>query len=140
VREGREAWHGETCADCCKASLCETKADYNAILARMCLVLADKDPIEVSIEDLRDVIDTWSTRTAPTRQKVTSVVRAFWKWAEEQGHIAVSPASRIRRPRVESRVSQVLPLDARPRLLSATKHPRDRVRPLLPSRPWIAPF
>ncbi len=103
-----------------------TVRDYEAILARMCLVLADKDPIEVSIEDLRDVIDTWSTRTARTRQKVTSVIRAFWKWAEEQGHIAVSPASRIRRPRAESKVSQVLPLDARPRLLSAAKHPRDR--------------
>jgi site-specific recombinase XerD len=102
--------------------------------------LSRVDPIEVSIEDLRDVIDTWSTRTARTRQKVTSVVRAFWKWTEEQGLIAVSPASRIRRPRAESKVSQVLPLDARPRLLSAAKHPRDRVCPLLPSWPWIATF
>jgi site-specific recombinase XerC len=68
-----------------------TVRDYEAILARMSLTLADRDPIEVSIEDLRDVIDLWSGRSARTRQKVTSVVRAFWAWMEEQGHIAISP-------------------------------------------------
>jgi integrase len=104
-----------------------TVRDYEAILARMSLTLADKDPFEVTIDDLRDVIDLWSTRTARTRAKVTSVVRAFWAWAEEQGHIAVSPAARIRRPRGERRVARVLPLDARPRLLTQAKHPRDRL-------------
>ena len=94
-----------------------TVRDYEAILARMSLTLADRDPIEVSIEDLRDVIDLWSGRSARTRQKVTSVVRSFWAWMEEQGHIAISPATRIRRPRAERRVARVLPLDARPRLL-----------------------
>jgi integrase len=98
-----------------------TVRDYEAILARMSLTLADKDPFEVTIDDLRDVIDLWSTRTARTRAKVTSVVRAFWAWAEEQGHIAVSPAARIRRPRGERRVARVLPLDARPRLLTQAK-------------------
>jgi integrase len=48
-------------------------------------------------------------------------------WAEEQGHIAISPAARIRRPRAERKVARVLPLDARPRLLLAAKHPRDRL-------------
>jgi integrase/recombinase XerC len=46
---------------------------------------------------------------------------------EEQGHIAISPAARIRRPRAERRVARVLPLDARPRLLGQAKHPRDRL-------------
>ena len=68
-----------------------------------------------------------SGRSARTRQKVTSVVRAFWGWAEEQGHIAVSPAARIRRPRAERKVARVLPLNARPRLLLASKEPRDRL-------------
>src|SRR5215216_5776080 len=93
----------------------------------MSLTLSDKDPIEVTTEDLRDVLDLWSTRTARTRAKVTSIVRAFWSWAEEQGHIAISPAARIRRPRAERKVAKVLPLDARPRLLSVAKHPRDRL-------------
>lgn len=104
-----------------------TIRDYEAILARMSLTLADKQLIEVSIEDLRDVIDLWSARSARTRQKVTSVIRAFWAWAEEQGHIAISPAARIRRPRAERRTARVLPLDARPRLLTVAKHPRDRL-------------
>lgn len=104
-----------------------TVRDYEAILARMSLSLDHMDPTEVMIDDLRDVIDLWACRSARTRQKVTSVVRAFWAWAEEQGHIAVSPAARIRRPRAERKVARVLPLNARPRLLLATKQPRDRL-------------
>jgi integrase/recombinase XerC len=104
-----------------------TIRDYEAILAQMSLTLADKELIEVTIEDLRDVIDLWAKRSARTRQKVTSVIRSFWGWAEEQGHIAISPAARIRRPRAEQRIAKVLPLDARPRLLTVAKHPRDRL-------------
>jgi integrase len=104
-----------------------TIRDYEAILARMSLTLADRDPIEVSTDDLRAIIDLWAAQSARTRQKVTSVIRAFWAWMEEQGHIAVSPAARIRRPRAERRVARVLPLDARPRLLTEAKHPRDRL-------------
>lgn len=50
----------------------------------------------MSIDDLREVIDLWGGRSARTRQKVTSVIRAFWAWMEEQGHIAISPAAKIR--------------------------------------------
>jgi hypothetical protein len=78
-----------------------TLRDHEAVLARMSIMLADKEPIDVSVDDLRDVIDLWGERSPRTRQKVTSVVRAFWSWAEEQGHIAISPAARIRRPRAE---------------------------------------
>ncbi|MGH3039525.1 MAG: tyrosine-type recombinase/integrase, partial [Gaiellaceae bacterium] len=104
-----------------------TLRDYESVLARMSLTLADKEPIDVSVDDLRDVIDLWGERSPRTRQKVTSVVRAFWSWAEEQGHIAISPAARIRRPRAERRVAPLLPADARPRLLTIAKHPRDRL-------------
>jgi len=55
-----------------------TIRDYEAILARMSLLLADREPLEVSTEDLREVIDTWAMRHARTRAKVTSVIRAFW--------------------------------------------------------------
>jgi len=54
-----------------------TIRDYEAILAGMSLALADRELIEVSVEDLRDVIDLWGGRAARTRQKVTSVIRAF---------------------------------------------------------------
>lgn len=104
-----------------------TVRDYEAILARMSLTLADKELINVSVDDLRTVIDLWGMKTARTRQKVTSVIRAFWSWAEEQGHIAISPAARIRRPRAERKVARVLPLDAHPRLLTVAKAPRDRL-------------
>jgi integrase/recombinase XerC len=104
-----------------------TLRDYEAVLARMSITLADKEAIEVCVDDLRDVIDLWGERSPRTRQKVTSVVRAFWTWAEEQGQIAISPAARIRRPRAEKRVAPLLPADARPRLLTVAKHPRDRL-------------
>jgi integrase/recombinase XerC len=104
-----------------------TLRDYEAVLARMSITLADKEPIDVSVDDLRDVIDLWGERSPRTRQKVTSVVRAFWSWAEDQGHIAISPAARIRRPRADKRLAPLLPADARPRLLTVAKHPRDRL-------------
>ena len=56
-----------------------TLRDYEAVLARMSLTLADKDPLEVTVDDLREVIDLWADREARTRAKVTSVVRAFWR-------------------------------------------------------------
>jgi integrase len=84
-----------------------TIRDYEAILARMALMLSDREPREVTTEDLRDVIDLWSARAAGTRAKVTSIIRAFWSWAEEQGHVDLSPATRIRRPRGERRVARV---------------------------------
>ena len=34
-----------------------TLVDYESILSKMALTLADKDPLEVTVEDLRDVID-----------------------------------------------------------------------------------
>lgn len=104
-----------------------TLRDYEAILARMALTLGDQDPIDIQTDDLRDVIDLWGDRAPRTRQKVTSVIKSFWSWCEEQGMIAVSPAARIRRPRAERRVARLLPLDAKPRLLLAAKHPRDRL-------------
>lgn len=104
-----------------------TVRDYEAILARMSLTLADKEPADVGSEDLRDVIDLWSAQSARTRAKVTSVIRNFWEWMEEQGLIALNPAARIRRPRIERKVARVLPTDARTRLLEAAGHPRDRL-------------
>jgi integrase/recombinase XerC len=104
-----------------------TVRDYEAILARMSIALADRELIEVSTEDLREVIDLWAMQSARTRQKITSVIRAFWGWCEEQMLVAVNPAARIRRPRAERRVAKVLPLAARPQLLEEIRTPRDRL-------------
>src|SRR3954451_12314565 len=46
----------------------------------------------VTVDDLRDVIDLWADREARTRAKVTSVIRAFWTWAEDQDQVPFSPA------------------------------------------------
>ncbi len=86
-----------------------TLRDYEAILARMSLLLADREPLEVTTEDLREVIDTWSMRQARTRAKVTSVIRAFWLWAEEESHAPFSPAAKIRRPRAPRKMAPLLP-------------------------------
>jgi integrase len=108
-----------------------TIRDYEAILARMSLTLADKDPLEVTVDDLRDVIDLWADREARTRAKVTSVVRAFWSWAEEQDQVPFSPAAKLRRPRAPRRAAPLLPQSADARLLNAAETARDRVGLLL---------
>lgn len=108
-----------------------TIRDYEAILARMSLSLADKDPLEVTVDDLRDVIDLWAEREARTRAKVTSVVRAFWTWAEDQDQVPFSPAAKLRRPRAPRRAAQLLPANTDARLLNASSIPRDRVGVLL---------
>lgn len=105
----------------------ESVRDYEAIIARMCFTLAGMEVYEVTIEDCRKVIDLWSDASARTRQKVTSVIRAFWTWAEDEGHIAISPAAKIRRPRAPKKVVETLPPAARPQLLEAAKAPRDRL-------------
>ena len=89
------------------------------------------EPIEVTVEDLREVIDLWAEREARTRQKVTSVVRAFWSWAEEQDHVPFSPATKLRRPRAPRKTAPLLPADADARLLGACGRARDRVGLLL---------
>jgi integrase/recombinase XerD len=113
-----------------------TIRDYEAVLARMSLLLADRDPLEVTTEDLREVIDTWAMRQARTRAKVTSVIRAFWVWAEEEGHVAFSPASKIRRPRAPRKTAPLLPVDVDELLLpvdvdelllGCARTPRDRL-------------
>ena len=101
--------------------------DYEAILARMSLTLADKRPLEVDVDDLRDVIDLWASREPRTRQKVTSVIRAFWAWAENEAVVPFSPAARIRRPRAPRPAVPLLPLATDARLLAAAAEPRDRV-------------
>ena len=107
-----------------------TIRDYEAILARMSLTLADTEPLDVSVEDLRDVIDLWAEREARTRAKVTSVIRAFWAWAEDQGHVPFSPATKLR-PRAPRKSAPLLPLNADAQLLNAIKTPRDRCGLLL---------
>jgi integrase len=104
-----------------------TIRDYEAILARMSLLLADREPLEVSTEDLREVIDTWGMRHAPTRAKVTSVIRAFWIWAEEEGHVPFSPASKIRRPRAPRKTAPLLPTHVDELLLGCARAARDRL-------------
>lgn len=105
-----------------------TVRDYEAILARMCLTLNEIRFEAVQTDDLREVIDLhWGKRSATTRAKVTSVIHSFWGWAELEGHIAVNPSARIRRPRPDRKVPRVLPADARPRLLAVAKQPRDRL-------------
>jgi integrase len=102
-----------------------TIRDYEAILARMSLLLADRDPLEVSTEDLREVIDTWAMRHARTRAKVTSVIRVFWVWAEEEGHVPFSPASKIRRPRAPRKTAPLLPADIDKLMLDCARTTRD---------------
>jgi site-specific recombinase XerC len=105
-----------------------TLRDYESVLSKMSVRLAHLDPIEVDVEDLRAVIDDyWGDASARTRQKVTSVVRAFWTWVESESLVPFSPAARLKRPRAPRPVAPLLPANADARLLAAATEPRDRV-------------
>ena len=105
-----------------------TLRDYESVLAKMSLRLAHLEPPEVDVEDLRAVIDDyWGDASARTRQKVTSVVRAFWTWVESEALVPFSPAARLKRPRAPRPVAPLLPAGADSRLLAASSEPRDRV-------------
>jgi len=108
-----------------------TVRDYEAVLARMSLTLADREPLTVTVDDLRDVIDLWADREARTRGKVTSIIRSFWAWAEEHDQVPFSPAAKLRRPRAPRRTAPLLPHDAATRLLTAAVRPCDRVALLM---------
>ena len=105
--------------------------DYEAVLARMSLHLADHDPNEVTLDDLRDVIDTWAGKEAATRAKVTSVIRSFWDWAEDEGHVSDSPARRLKRPRKPKKAARLLPDSIDTKLISAAPTARDRLALLM---------
>jgi len=105
-----------------------TLRDYESVLSKMSIRLAHLGPIEVDVEDLRAVIDDyWGDASARTRQKVTSVVRAFWTWVESESLVPFSPAARLKRPRAPRPVAPLLPSSADARLLAAATEPRDRV-------------
>lgn len=101
--------------------------DYEGTLARMAITLADKDPIEITIDDLREVIDLWADREARTRAKVTSIIRAFWTWAEEESYVPLSPAHRLRRPRATQKTPRLLTVGTDARAINASETPRDRL-------------
>jgi integrase len=108
-----------------------TVRDYEGVLARMALTLADREPLTVTVDDLRDVIDLWAEREARTRAKVTSIIRSFWSWAEEHDQVPFSPAAKLRRPRAPKRSASLLPAGADGQLLASASRARDRVALLL---------
>jgi integrase len=66
-------------------------------------------------------------RHARTRAKVISVIRAFWVWAEEEGYVAFSPASKIRRPPRRGRRRRSSPRTSTNCSSTATRTARDRL-------------
>jgi integrase/recombinase XerC len=108
-----------------------TLRDYEAVLARMALTLADRKPLEVTTEDLRQVIDLWADREPRTRAKVTSIIRAFWSWAEEQSYAPFNPAAKIRRPKHQRKVPTLMPAAADVALVQAATSARDQLALLI---------
>jgi site-specific recombinase XerD len=104
-----------------------TIRDYEGTLARMAVTLSDLEPVDVTIDDLRMVIDLWAHREPNTRKKVTSAVRGFWKWAEDEGHVERSPAARLRSPKIPQRSPDLLPMAVDTRLIAAAETARDRL-------------
>lgn len=100
---------------------------YEGQLARMCVTLAHMEPGAVQRDDLRIVIDLWADRDPRTRANVTSAIRSFWKWAEDEGHVALSPAAKIRRPHVPKKEVELLPTLTDTALLNVAENVRDKL-------------
>lgn len=100
--------------------------DYESVLRRMTLTIADVEPDAVTLEHLREAIDVWWSESAPaTRAKVVSVFRTFWQWAEDEGHVPQNPAIRLRRPRKPKHATTLLPVATDARLLGNAPTARD---------------
>jgi integrase/recombinase XerD len=103
-----------------------TIKDYEATLARMAVTLARHQPGDVTLDDLRLVIDLWADREANTRRKVTSTIKGFWRWAEDEAHVERSPAARLRTPKRPKHAVPLLPaVDTQ--LLAVAETVRDRL-------------
>jgi site-specific recombinase XerD len=93
----------------------------------MSLTLAHLQPAEVSLDDLRIVIDLWADKEPRTRKNVTVAIRQFWKWVVDEGYRDVSPATRLRYPKIPRRAPDLLPLHVDTQLLAAAEHIRDQL-------------
>lgn len=102
-----------------------TIKDYESTLAKMSLTLSDREPREVTLEDLRGVVDLWADREPRTRKKITSAIRSFWRWVEDEGYVDHSPAARLRSPKVAQRAPDLLPQAVDTQLLSVAETNRD---------------
>lgn len=105
----------------------ETIRAWEGMLARMSITLGPLLPGEVTLDDLRLVIDLWADREPRTRKNVTVAIRQFWKWAAEEGYVDVSPAMRLRYPKVPRRTPDLLPLRVDTQLLNVARTARDRL-------------
>lgn len=103
-----------------------TLRDYEGTLARMAVTLSRREPEDVTIEDLRTVVDLWAGREANTRRKVISTIRGFWKWIEDEGIVERSPATRLRTPRRPKKAIGLLG-EVDTHLLAAAETARDRL-------------
>jgi len=114
-----------------KGATPDSVRDYEGVLRRMSLHLADIEPAAVTIDHLRDVIDTWAENEPATRAKVISVMRSFWSWVEDEGHVIESPARRLKRPRKPKLEARLLPNSTDAKLISAADCARDRLALLM---------
>jgi site-specific recombinase XerD len=105
----------------------ETIRAWEGMLARMSITLGEQLPGQVTLDDLRLVIDLWADREPRTRKNVTVAIRQFWKWASEEGYIDVSPATRLRYPKIPRRTPDLLPLHVDTKLLNVADNARDRL-------------
>ena len=62
-----------------------------------------------------------------TRKNVTVAIRQFCKWASEEGYVDVSPATRLRYPKIPRRTPEPLPLRVDTQLLNVAENVRDRL-------------
>lgn len=105
----------------------DTLRDYEGVLRRMSLTLADKEPEEVTLEDLREVLDIWADREPATRAKVVSIMRTFWRWAEDNRYIPENPAIKLKRPRKPKHEPNLLPVSTDALVIAAATTARDRL-------------
>ena len=114
-----------------RGATARTVEGYTEVLAMMRRHLADRQPARVTIDELRDLVHSWGHLSASTRAGRISVMRTFWEWCEDEGLVDVSPARRLRRPKLPKREARLLPAGIDKPLLEAAESARDRVALLL---------
>ena len=71
--------------------------------------LGDCDLDEISLPDLKDYLVEKGSHLKPSSLGMRiRVLRAFFRWASEEGYVAANPARKLKEPKLGSRIPKAL--------------------------------
>ena len=77
-----------------------TLLSYESTLAKLAYDFADRELVDLTLEDLRDFLDEhWGESAAATRRQRLAVVKSFYRFCVEERGVESSPIEKIKPPK-----------------------------------------